>query len=457
MDTVRKRTKKQDAEVSLLQYGKIPPQSVEVEEVVLGALMLDKNAFELISETLKPEVFYKESHQQIFTAISNLYKNIAPIDILTVTDELKRLAKLDVAGGPYYIAQLTTKVASGANIEYHSKILKQKWISRELIRISGEISQRAFEDTDDVFETIDFANNELFNVTNFDNVKVIEMSENIKEYLKFIQLTAEGVLTGIPTGLIAVDNHTKGLQPSDLTIIAAESSQGKTALALNMVYFAITNGYPVFFASYEMSNIQLTGRLVSVGCEMPQDRIKEQYFTTTEKTKYEQILQEINDSELYLYDIKNNKVENLIASIRKHVVKFGIKLAVVDYLQLVSGDKKKNREQEIGEISRLLKNTAKELNIHIMALSQLSREKDHFPTINRLRDSGQIVESADNVILIYRQSEFIREGFSETYKDGTPVDGVAKIIFAKGRNIGTTDFYLKFKKEITKFSDYDTF
>lgn len=438
----------------IIHFGKLPPQAVELEEVVLGALMIDNEAPQKVYDILQPEVFYKDAHKNIYSAIKSLYLQILPVDILTVTQELKKMGLLDVCGGAAYIAELTDKVASSQNIEYHCRIIKEKYIARELIRVATETAGAGYSEETDIFEIIENLQRSIFDLTNFDNISIITMRENLKEYLNTIEAARGKNITGISTGFKELDRHTKGLQPSDLTIIAAETSQGKTSLALNICTNIVLDGVPVFFASYEMSNVQLTGRVLSSLCEIQQPDIIYGHITELENKRYNEAINQLAESKLFLYDIKNNTVGNLINSIRKHKILYDIKIAFIDYLQLISGDKSKNREQEVGEISRLLKNTAKELNISIVALSQLKRERDHTPTLSRLRDSGQIEESADNVIFIYRQEAYLGEDYPVTYKDGTHVEGVAKIIFAKGRNVGTTDFYMRFEKLLTKFSNF---
>ncbi|HOH84793.1 MAG TPA: DnaB-like helicase N-terminal domain-containing protein, partial [Bacteroidales bacterium] len=281
-DIVRKRTKAPVTEQSILQYGKIPPQAVELEEVVLGAMMLEKDALANVIEILKAEVFYKEAHQHIFTAISHLFNSSQPVDILTVTNELKTMAKLDIAGGPYYIAQLTSKVASSANIEYHSRIILQKFIQRELIRISGEISTEAFEDTTDVFELLDKAERNLFDISETNlRRKYSSIQDILKEAIGEIEKAKEAgknsdfATIGVPTGYTGLDRLTAGWQKSDLIILAGRPSMGKTAFVLSMARnAAIDYGIPVAIFSLEMSAIQLVLRLISMETELQSDSLR---------------------------------------------------------------------------------------------------------------------------------------------------------------------------------------
>jgi len=454
-ESIRKRVKPNITEQSILQYGKIPPQCVDIEETVLGCIIGIKDSFLKVIDYIKlPEMFYKEAHQKIFNACKLLFNECKPIDRLTVVNKLKELGELDIVGGPYYLVQISKDVFSDANIAFHCQVIREKYIGREVIRMATEAVTNAYEDTHDKFEVIDSLQMELFNLTDFDNIKILSMRENVSEFTDLVANFSGKEITGIPTGLACMDSHLKGLQRSDLTIIAAETSQGKTALTLSMVANVIESGVPVLFASYEMSNVQLTGRVICINSGVSRNTIFNNTFTDSERFRYNKAIDEISQSPMYLYDMKNNSIGSLMATIRKHKILFDIQLVAVDYLQLVSGDKGKNRNMEIGEISRQLKNIAKELNIHVILLSQLSRSEKHYPTMKRLRDSGEIEESADNIIFVYRQEEYIGEGYSDTYSDGVKCEGVAKIIHAKGRNVGTTDYYLSFHKETTKFSNY---
>lgn len=258
---------------SYLQFSKIPPQATDLEEAVLGALMLEKDSISKVAGELKPEMFYKEAHQHIYEAIKDLYLKVQPVDLLTVTRRLKDKGMLDVIGGPVYLVQCQKAVVSSSNIEYHSKIIIQKYLAREIIRISSELATEAYEDTTDIFELIEKSQSEMFSLTNFENVQIVPMSENVRLYVDYIDKSFDKQITGIPTGFTLFDRHTKGLQPTDLIIIAAESSVGKTSFALSIVSNVVLQGYGVFFASYEMSNIQLTGRILSGMSEVIQDEI----------------------------------------------------------------------------------------------------------------------------------------------------------------------------------------
>jgi len=467
-ETVRKRTKAPVTEQSLLQYGKIPPQAVELEEVVLGAMMLEKDALANVIEILKAEVFYKESHKLIYTAINHLFNESQPVDILTVTNELKTMGKLDMAGGPYYIAQLTSKVASSANIEFHSRILLQKYIQRELIRISGEISTEAFEDTTDVFDLLDKAEQNLFNVSETNlRRKYSDMQDILKEAIAEIDIAKEASKNndystlGVATGYTMLDRLTAGWQKSDLIILAGRPSMGKTAFVLSMARnAAIDYSVPVAIFSLEMSAIQLVLRLISMETELPSDRLRRGQLEDYEWQQLNSRIKKLEDARIFIDDTPALPVFELRAKARRLVAQHGVQLIIIDYLQLMTAsvETKGMREQEISSISRALKGLAKELNIPVIALSQLSREVEKRPgskkpILSDLRESGAIEQDADLVLFIYRPEYYKIEEF----EDNTPTQGLAEIIVAKHRNGQTGEVKLRFQKHIGRFSDYDVY
>ncbi|HQI70949.1 MAG TPA: replicative DNA helicase [Bacteroidales bacterium] len=467
-DIVRKRTKAPITEQSILQYGKIPPQAVELEEVVLGAMMLEKDALANVIEILKAEVFYKEAHQQIFTAISHLFNSSQPVDILTVTNELKTMAKLDVAGGPYYIAQLTSKVASSANIEYHSRILLQKFIQRELIRISGEISTEAFEDTTDVFELLDKAERNLFDISETNlRRKYSSIQDILKEAIGEIEKAKEAgknsdfATIGVPTGYTGLDRLTAGWQKSDLIILAGRPSMGKTAFVLSMARnAAIDYKMPVAIFSLEMSAIQLVLRLISMETELQSDSLRRGKLADYEWQQLNSRIKSLEEAQIFIDDTPALPIFELRAKARRLVAQHNIQLIIIDYLQLMSGtaETKGMREQEISGISRALKGLAKELSIPVIALSQLSREVEKRPgskkpILSDLRESGAIEQDADLVLFIYRPEYYKTDEF----EDNTPTAGLAEIIIAKHRNGQVGEVKLRFQKSIGRFSDYEDF
>ena len=467
-ENVRKRVKTSITEQSILQYGKIPPQATDLEEAVLGALMLEKDALANVIDILKPEVFYKEAHQHIFTAIRTLFNRSQPVDILTVTNELKSMAMLDVVGGPYYIAQLTSRVVSAANIEYHTRIIVQKFIQRELIRISSEVSTEAYEDTTDVFELLDKAESNLFNVSDTNlRRKYMDMQSILKEAIQEIEKAKEAseqdeiATLGVPSGFTSLDRITAGWQKSDLIILAARPSMGKTAFVLSMARnAAIDHGEPVAVFSLEMSALQLVMRLISMETELPSDKLRRGVLADHEWQQLNTRITKLEDAKIYIDDTPALSIFELRAKSRRLVAQHGIKLIIIDYLQLMTGnaENKGMREQEISGISRALKGLAKELNIPVIALSQLSREVEKRPgskkpILSDLRESGAIEQDADLVLFIYRPEYYKITEFD----DNTPTQGLAEIIVAKHRNGQTGEIKLNFISRYGKFKDYENF
>src|ERR1700749_431584 len=365
-------------------YGKVPPQAKELEEAVLGAIMLEKSAFDTVVEILKPECFYLEGHKRIFRAMQGLAQKSQPIDILTVAEELRLREELEVTGGPYYITRLTNSVVSSANIDAHARIILQKFIQRELIRISGEIISDSYEDSTDVFDLLDETESKLFEITNnhlrknFDTidtvlVKTIQRIEDLRH--------KNDDISGVPSGFSSLDRITYGWQPTELIILAARPSVGKTAFALNLARNAAlqpTKSTPIGFFSLEMSASQLVQRILSAESEIWLEKISRGKLEEHEmKQLYAKGIQRLAQAPLYLDDTPALNIFELRAKCRRLKNKHNIGMVIIDYLQLMSGtgeNRNGNREQEISKISRDLKGLAKELNIPVIALSQLSRE-----------------------------------------------------------------------------------
>ncbi len=445
------------------EYGKLPPQAVELEEAVLGALMLEKDTFDNVIEILKPESFYKDSHQKIFSAILSLSAKEEAIDILTVTEELKRMEQLEQVGGPFYITQLTRRVASGANAEFHAHILAQKFIQRELIRVSSEIQKRAFDQTIDVKDLLEFSESELFNIAE-GNIKkqTQKISLLINNALDQIQEAAKQKdgLSGIPSGYTGIDRITSGWQPSDLIIVAARPSMGKTAFALSMARnMAVEHNVGVAVFSLEMSSNQLVNRLISSESELPSNKIRNGKLEPHEWVQLDEKIIDLAKAPIFIDDTPAISIFELRAKCRRLVKKHpDLKLIMIDYLQLMTagGDNKGNREQEVSIISRSLKSLAKELNIPIIALSQLNRAVEtrggsKRPQLSDLRESGAIEQDADIVAFIHRPEYY---GFLEDDEHNS-TKGIAEIIIAKHRNGATGDVKLKFIQSIVKFADLD--
>ncbi len=445
-----------------LEHGKIPPQAVDLEEAVLGALMLEKDAVSAVIDILTAKVFYKDAHQRIFKAISTLFGKSEPIDILTVTNQLKSTGELEMVGGPYYITMLTSRVASAANIEYHARIIQQKHIQRDLIAISSEIIKDAYEDTTDVFSLLDKAEQNLFSVSetnlrrNFEDMpslvrQAIEDIENAKN--------SDSHFRGVPSGYVDMDRITSGWQKSDLVILAARPSMGKTAFALSMARnMAVDFDKPIAFFSLEMSAVQLVTRLISAESELTSDKLKKGELADHEWEQLNAKIRKLSEAKIFIDDTPALSIFELRAKCRRLKQQHDIQMVFIDYLQLMTagGDNKGNREQEISQISRSLKALAKELNVPVLALSQLSRAvetrpgQSKRPILSDLRESGAIEQDADLVLFIYR-AEYYK---IDEFEDGTPTEGVTEIIIAKHRNGAVGDIKLRFIDKFARFEDY---
>ena len=445
------------------EHGKLPPQAVDLEEAVLGALMLEKDALTAVIDILKPEIFYKDSHQYIFAAIQRLFSKSEPIDILTVTHELKSSGELEIVGGPYFITQLTNRVASAANVEYHARIILQKFIQRELIRISSDIIRDAFEDTTDVFDLLDKAESSLFEVSE-SNIRrnYMDMRSLVGEAVREIQVAREHEegLRGVPSGFTELDRVTSGWQKSDLIVLASRPGMGKTALALTMARnIAVDFKKPVAFFSLEMSALQLVTRLISSETQLSAEKLRKGHLENYEWEQLNAKIGKLIDSPLYIDDTPALSIFELRAKCRRLKAQHNIELVILDYLQLMSSpsEGKGNREQEISHISRSLKALSKELNIAIISLSQLSRAVEtrggtKKPILSDLRESGAIEQDADLVLFIYRPEYYkITED-----EDGNSTIGLAELSIAKHRNGALKDITLRFISKFAKFVDYDT-
>ena len=371
--STRKRTKPAVQANPILQHGKLPPQATNLEEAVLGALMLEKEAVNTAIDILQPKSFYKETHQKIFAVIQDLFQGSEPVDILTVTQELKKRGELDLVGGPYYITQLTNRVASAANIEFHARIISQKYIQRELIRISSEIITDAYDETTDVFSLLDKAESSLFSVAEGNIRKSYEsMSDLIRESIAQIEKAKnqESGVIGVPSGFTALDRVTSGWQPSDLVIIAARPAMGKTSYVLSLARNAAVDfNMPVAFFSLEMSSVQLVTRLVSAESEISSEKLRSGNLRADEIQQIHTKIDGLAEAPIFIDDTAGLSVFELRAKARRLKAQHDIQLLIIDYLQLMSGsgDTKGNREQEISMISRSLKSIAKELSIPVLA------------------------------------------------------------------------------------------
>ncbi len=446
--------------------GKLPPQAIELEEAVLGALMLEKDALSAVADILKPESFYKEAHQAIFRAIINLFAESEPIDLLTVTARLRATGELVLAGGPGYITELTTKIHSAANIEAHARIISQAAIKRELIKVSSDILRDAFEDTTDVFQLLDRTEQALFKVSeanirkNYVDMRSL-MNITINE-LEARKNQPDG-LTGVPSGFTALDHLTSGWQPSELIILAARPGMGKTAFVLSTMRNAAVDykkGVAIF--SLEMSAVQLMNRLISAEAEIEGEKIKKGSLAPHEWQQLHSRINNLANAPIFIDDTPALSVLELRAKCRRLKAQHDIQMVIVDYLQLMTADTGGkgggNREQEIAIISRSLKGLAKELNVPVIALSQLSRAVEtrggeKKPQLSDLRESGSIEQDADMVIFLYRPEYY---GFTQD-EAGNSLMGVGEVIVAKNRAGSLDNVNLRFIGRYTKFADLDSF
>lgn len=447
------------------EYGKVPPHALELEEAVLGALLLDQKVQSEIIDFLQPEMFYTDAHQRIYRVIKEIFSGTDPIDMLTVTNALKKSGELEMVGGAYYIAQLTRRVGSAANIEYHARIILQKYIQRRLIEISAEISTEAFEDSADVFELLDKAEQKLFSVSE-NNLRRehADMRSLVKDALENIEKASkhDGSYQGVPSGFSEVDRITAGWQKSDLVVLAARPGMGKTAFVLSMARnIAVDYKRPVAMFSLEMTGVQLVTRLIASETRLSAEKLKKGDLRGDEWQQLHTRLQNLVDAPLYIDDTPALSIFELRAKARRMKQQYDIQLIIIDYIQLMQGgnnEKGGNREQEISNISRSMKSLAKELNVPIIALSQLNRSVEtrgglKKPLLSDLRESGAIEQDADMVLFIYRPEYYKLEEF----EDNTPAAGMAELIIAKHRNGALADIKLRFIAQFAQFADYDEF
>lgn len=444
------------------EYGRIPPQAVDLEEAVLGAIMLERDAVISVMDILKPQSFYKEVNQKIFQTIIDISQRHEPIDILTVTENLKKTNQLEEVGGAVYITQLTSRVASAAHLDFHARIVAQKYIQRELIRVTSEIQSKAFDESYDVDELLDFSEQQLFEIAE-GNIKkeTVKLSRLIQDAINQIEEASkrEDNLSGVPSGFTKLDRLTSGWQNSDLIIVAARPSMGKTAFVLSMTRnIAVDHRRPVAMFSLEMSSLQLVNRLIVSETELPSDRIRNGRLEPWEWEQLDYRIKSLVEAPVFIDDTPAISIFELRAKCRRLKNLHDIQLIIIDYLQLMSGtpETRGNREQEVSTISRSLKGIAKELNVPIIALSQLNRSVElrggsKKPQLSDLRESGAIEQDADIVIFIHRPEKYGLDADEQ----GNSLKGIAQIILAKHRNGAVGEIELRFKEEFAKFMDLD--
>lgn len=459
------RFKKNSGDLTSLLFDKLPPQARDLEEVVLGGMMLNKDAVVQVIDILKPDSFYLEAHKYIYEAIFELFSKSQPVDILTVTEQLRKKGVLENIGGAYYVAQLTSRVASTANIEHHARIVAEKYILRELITTSNQIIKNAYEDTTDVFELLDAAEQNLFKIAeqnlrrSYDSMpslvaQALKNLEHIRDH--------EDTVYGVPSGFVDLDRITAGWQKSDLIILAARPAMGKTAFALNLARnAALDYNKPIAVFSLEMSSLQLVNRLIASETGIGSDKLKRADLKDYEWQQLTTQLDKLSDAPIFIDDTPAINIFELRAKCRRLKMQHDVQLIVIDYLQLMSGNAEGrggNREQEISAISRALKSIAKELSVPVIALSQLSREvekrtTDKRPQLSDLRESGAIEQDADMVLFLYRPAYY---GFTED-EQGNDVRDVTEVIIAKHRNGALDKVKLKFEPRFTRFKNADNF
>lgn len=455
--------KKSDYNYKSLQsdYGKMPPQAIDLEDAVLGSLMLEKDAFIMVSDILKSDCFYKDAHQKIYTAIQALALNNEPIDLLTVSEELKRQGDLEAVGGYYYLSQLTSRVASAAHVEFHARIIVQKYIQRELIRVCTDIQNRAYDEATDVADLMDLAQKSVFEIAE-GNIKKETTSINvlIDEAIKGIEAAGDRPdgLSGVPSGFADLDEITSGWQPSDLVIIAARPSMGKTAFVLSMTRnMAVEHNQPIAVFSLEMSSVQLVNRMIASETELGSEKIRNGRLSVDDWKHLHDKISRLAKAPIYVDDTPALSIFELRAKCRRLQQRHGIKVLIIDYLQLMTAgtDLRGNREQEVSTISRQLKIIAKELNIPVIALSQLNRGVEQRtgdlkkPMLSDLRESGAIEQDADMVLFIHRPERY---GIL-TDSNGNSLKGIADIIIAKHRNGAVGEIQLRFRNELARFEN----
>ena len=443
-------------------FGHLQPQAIDIEKVVLGALMIDKDAFTVVSEIIKPETFYEARHQKIYEAVQSLNLQEKPVDIMTVTEELRHKGTLEEVGGPSYIVELSSQVASSAHIEYHAHILAQKFLARQLIQFASMIETDAFDETVDVDDLMQKAEGALFEISQKNMLQDYVQIDTIVDQAHQLLLQAanrEGGLTGVPSGFRKLDDITAGWQPSDLIIIAGRPAMGKTSFALSIAKnIAVDYRKPIAFFSLEMNNVQLVNRLISNVCSIPGNKILNGQLTPDEWERFDSNIRKMQGAPIYVDDTPGLSIFELRTKARRLVREHNIEVLMIDYLQLMNanGMRFNSRQEEVSTISRSLKSLAKELNIPVLALSQLSRAVEQRegvegkrPQLSDLRESGAIEQDADMVLFVHRPEYY------HILQDekGNNLHGMAQIIIAKHRKGATGDVLLNFRGEYTRFAN----
>jgi replicative DNA helicase len=448
------------------QLAQVQPQAVELEAAVLGALMLDRTAYDDIGEILSPSSFYKEEYSKIYAAIQDLARNDYPVDLLTVTEELKKRKHLAKVGGPMELVELTNRVASAANIEYHARIIKEKEIKRRIIRTGYKMGQRGHDNATDPFDLLEEAQKDIFGITNdFYNGQIKPLSAHLPELLRNTEAARnrEEEILGIPTGFVELDKQLTGLRAPDLITIAARPGMGKTSLVLAIARNAAQlQKKKVGFFSLEMSAGQLITRLISIDAQLPGHILRDPKRMSNDQFRaYCESIERLDPIDLFIDDTPGINIYSLRAKARKIAKREGLDLIVIDYLQLMGGTPgNKNREQEVSQASRGLKELAKELNVPVIALSQLSRSVEirggqKRPQLSDLRESGAIEQDSDVVMFIYRPEYYQIKTYDDP-ETGQEVStsGIAELIIAKHRHGACDTVVLNFVDQRAEFRDW---
>lgn len=454
--------KKPTVDFGNMVYGKVPPQNRDLEIAILGVLMLDSNCVSIGMARLFPEIFYVEAHQRIFKAIQNIYDANEKIDLLTVCERLKKNEDLESVGGMYAVSRLTNDVVSGANIENHITIIAESYLKREAIRLSGDLINESYEDGSDAFDIINHAD------AGFQKIQeqvLVGLSKDIGYYaMKVLDqhaCTKETGVMGIKTGIKAIDNVISGLVEPDLIVLAARPSQGKTALALSITYnTSVAGDIPCAWFSLEMDGVQLVRRLASIDTQIDHEKIRKGTTSKEEDILLGQSMEKISEKKIYIQDNATVNIRDIRTKANLLKKRHGIQYIVVDYIQLMNGidTKGKNREQVVSDISRGLKILAKELEMPVIALSQLSREvekrNDKMPQLSDLRESGAIEQDADEVLFLMRPEFYgMRESVEIGGKEYDPI-GLTILSTAKNRHGSTKNTALNFKGQCMHFTDH---
>lgn len=439
--------------------GRIPPQSIEAEQSVLGSMLIDKEVVPVVMEILKPEDFYRPDHREIYSVIIELFDKAQPIDLITVSERLKLHGKLELVGGLEYLSYIATEVPTTANVKHYSKIVEEKSLLRKLIKASSDIIDLGFSASEEVSYILDRAEQSVFDILQkrssqgFVPIKdvLVDTFNNLEELYN-----NKGNVTGIPTGFTDLDYKTSGLHNSDLILIAARPAMGKTAFALNLAQNAAVHSHvPVVIFSLEMSKDQLVNRILCSEAMVDSNKMKTGKLEDNDWQKVAEALAPLSEAPIFIDDTPGVSITEIRAKCRRLKLEHNLGLVVIDYLQLMQGSGKskgENRQQEISEISRSLKILAKEINVPVICLSQLSRapeaRTDHRPILSDLRESGAIEQDADIVMFLYRD---------DYYNPETDKKNIAEVIIAKHRNGSTGTVELIWLGQYTKFANLEKY